>query len=136
MTTNPNAALTNAELTRMVAERQGWQVLAETYKGKSLYRWKSPDGKEARKGFNSADAAWHSVISITAYAGAADAALTLLREMNELDTWGTHYDLAYDRANKTWFIDSHMGGNQTADPKPERACCLAWLAWKDARGTE
>lgn len=138
MTTNtPDtnyAALSDADLTRAVAERRGWTELEattywredehDTYKAE-LWLGTPPEGRDE--------------LFVPDYATDPAAALPLLREMNNsnvgygafsLTPYGDDWEVrsmiyeAYDWDERQWAVDQ----------KPARAICLAWLAWKVEAG--
>lgn len=133
MTTTPDtnyAALTDAELTRAVAERRGWRdldpfgyemMIGNRHHKKVFYEGTDPATGEAHE-------------QVPDYATDPAAALDLLREMDESDTgydefclttngddWEVHSMIyeAHDWDKRRWALA----------PTPARACCLAWLAW-------
>ena len=136
MTTNKQdyAALSDRELTQAVAERQGWREL--DWFGYEIELENGPYKKVFWEGTNPEIGEEHE--QVPDYATDPAAALELLREMNEAAPHGgDRYTLGYDRFTKLYSVeavsifgkvdDVRFGG----DVKPARACCLAWLMWRD-----
>lgn len=126
-TPDTNAALTDADLTRAVAERQGWCDLEattywredehDTYEAE-LWRGTPPKGEDG--------------VFVPDYAADPAVALGLLREMNG-------FVLRYYAGLLAWtvelYTDTGVAIEYGSAATPARAICLAWLAWRDEQET-
>lgn len=139
MSTNTQdyAGLTDAELTRAVAEKRGWRdlepfgytmMIGNRYHKKVFYEGTEPTTSKTNE-------------LVPDYSADLAAALPLLREMNQDDD--TLYALFYDHTLRQWGVlrAVHLDWNEDSideawcggDTRDARAICLAWLAWKDER---
>lgn len=118
------AGLTDAELTRAVAEKRGWHdlepfgyemMIGNRYHKKVFYEGTDPETGEAHE-------------QVPDYPADVRVALRLLCEMDG-------FTIRYYIGIQEWAVEFYTGkgiaigyGNA---PVPARAICIAWLAWKD-----